>query len=84
MKLFSDLVAHGFALSVAIVTLAMAMEVKPDLTANPLARQPQNQALKEIRQERKTLKPDHKERRAERRERRKERREGKQESKLRG
>lgn len=84
MKLFSDVVAHGFALAVAIVILAMAVEFKQDVKAQQMERQPQNQALKEPREERKELKNERKERRKERRERRKERREGKPESKILG
>lgn len=69
MKICSDLIAHGLALAIAIVTLALAVEVKQDVRANPLERQPQT--LKDLRQERKELKIDRKERRIERRDRRK-------------
>ncbi|HEX6770069.1 MAG TPA: hypothetical protein VF208_12010 [Candidatus Binatia bacterium] len=69
MKSCSDLIAHGLALVISIVTLALAVEVKQDVRANPLERRPQT--LKDLRQERKELKIDRKERRLERRDRRK-------------
>jgi len=71
MKSCSDLIAHGLALAISIVTLALAVEVKQDARANPLEGQPQKQVLKALRQERKVLKIDRKERRIERRDRRK-------------
>jgi len=82
MKSCSDLIAHGLALAISIVTLALAVEVKQDARANLLERQPQNQALKALRQERKVLKSHRKERRMERRDRRKDRREVKPVSKV--
>ena len=78
VKLISDVVAHGFALAVAIVALAMAAELKQELKVIPLERQPQNQTVTEFRQERKDLKTERKARR----DRRKERREGKPGSKI--
>ena len=80
MKSCSDLIAHGLALAISIVTLALAVEVKQDTRANLLERQPQT--LKALRQERKVLKSHRKERRMERRDRRKDRREVKPLSKI--
>jgi len=80
MKRCSDLIAHGLALAISIVTLALAVEVKHDARANLLERQPQT--LKALRQERKVLKSHRKERRMERRDRRKDRREVKPVSKV--
>ena len=78
MKLYSDLLAHGFALGIAIVTLALAVDFKQDVKAGSLERPPQNQAVKASRQERKELKNDRRDRRIfDWREKRKERREGK-------
>ena len=68
--------------AIAIVTLALAVEVKQDARANLLERPPQKQALKALRQERKVLKSNRKERRIERRDRRKDRREVKPVSKV--
>lgn len=80
MKSCSDLIAHGLALAISIVTLALAVEVKQDARANLLERQ--QQTLKALRQERKVLKSHRKERRMELRDRRKDRREGKPVSKV--
>lgn len=80
MKSCSDFIAHGLALAISIVTLALAVEVKQDVRANSLERQPQT--LKDIRQEHKEPKLHRKERRIERRDRRKDRREGKPASKV--
>jgi hypothetical protein len=80
MKSCSDLIAHGLALAISIVTLALAVEVKQDARANLLERQPQTR--KALRQERKVLKSHRKERRMERRDRRKDRREVKPVSKV--
>jgi hypothetical protein len=78
MKLYSDLLAHGFALGVAIFTLALAVDFKQDVKAGSLERPPQNQAVKASRPERKELKNDRRDRRIfDWREKRKERREGK-------
>ena len=80
MKSCSYLIAHGLALAISIVTLALAVEVKQDARANLLERPPQT--LKALRQERKVLKSHRKERRMERRDRRKDRREVKPVSKV--
>jgi hypothetical protein len=77
MKLYSDLLAHGFALGIAIVTFALAVDPRQDVKARSLERPPQNQAVKASRQERKELKNDRRDRRINWRERRRERREGK-------
>ena len=45
MKSCSDFIAHGLAISIAIVLLALAVEVKQDARANLLELQPQKQAL---------------------------------------
>jgi hypothetical protein len=70
MKSGSDLIAQGLALSVAIITLALAVEVKRDVRADSLQRQPQKIALNDLRQKRNELKNDRKERRIGRRDRR--------------
>jgi hypothetical protein len=82
MKSCSDFIAHGLAISIAIVISALAVEVKQDARANLLELQPQKQALKALRQERKILKINRKERRIERRDRRKDRHEVKPVSKV--
>jgi len=80
MKSCSDLIAHGLAIAISIVPLALALEVKQDARAILLERQ--QQTLKALRHERKVLKIDRNQRRIERRDRRKDRREGKPASKV--
>ena len=82
MKFFADLIAHGLALSISIVTLALTLEVKHDVNANPLELRPPNQALTNLSGDRKEVKSNRKERRMERLSRRKERRERSPEIKL--
>ena len=82
MKFFADLIAHGLALSISIVTLALTLEVKHDVNANPLELRPSNQALTNLSDDRKEVKSNRKERRMERLSRRKERREPNPEIKL--
>lgn len=81
MKSCSDLIAHGLALSTAIVIVTLAMEVKRDVKANSLELQ-QTQALKDLRQQGKELRNDPTGRYTERRNRRKRLREGKSGRKL--
>jgi hypothetical protein len=81
MKSCSDLIAHGLALSTAIVIVTLAMEVKRNVKTNSLELQ-QTQALKDLRQQGKDLRNDPTGRYTERRNRRKRLRQGKSESKL--
>ena len=67
MRFFADLIAHGLALSISIVTLALTLEVKHDVNANPLELRPANQALTNLSGDRKEVKSNRKERRMERR-----------------
>lgn len=82
MKRFSDVVANGFALAVAMIILAMALELKQDVKAQSPERQPQHQGINPSQQERKDIKTERRERRKERRERRKEQRNAKPENKI--
>lgn len=71
MKPFADLIAHGLALLISIIALALVVEVKQDVNASPVELQPQIQAYNDLSHNRKELKSNRKERRIERLTRRK-------------
>ena len=71
MKPFADLIAHGVALLISIIALALVVDFKQDVNANPLERQSKIQAYNDLSHNRKELKSNRKERLIERLTRRK-------------
>jgi hypothetical protein len=71
MKPFADLIAHGLALLISIMALALVVEVKQDVNASPLKLQSQIQAYNDLSHGRKEWKSNRKERRIARLTRRK-------------